>query len=58
VWIADHLRRGGHARPYFIKTGTLDDTSWLAPKMHIYCDSAQRWVPIPEGSQKFAKMPA
>jgi hypothetical protein len=41
-----------------IKGGTLDDTSWLDPKMHVYCDSAQRWVPIPEDSQKFAKMPA
>jgi hypothetical protein len=42
----------------FIKAGTLDDTSWLDPKMHVYCDSAQRWTPIPEDSQKFAKMPS
>src|SRR5947209_8120856 len=35
----------------FIKAGTLDDTSWLDPKMHIYCDSAQRWSLIPENSQ-------
>jgi hypothetical protein len=42
----------------FIKAGTLDDTSWLDPKMHVYCDSAERWTPIPESSQKFAKMPA
>jgi len=41
-----------------IKAGTLDDTSWLDPKMHIYCDSAQRWTTIPAGSQKFAKGPA
>jgi hypothetical protein len=41
----------------FIKTGTLDDTSRLDPKMHVYCDSAQHWTPIPVGSQKFAKMP-
>lgn len=41
----------------FIKAGTLDDTSWLDPKMHVYCDSKQKWTPIPEGSQKFAKMP-
>jgi hypothetical protein len=27
------------------------------PKMHIYCDSAQQWTPIPEQSQKFAKTP-
>ena len=42
----------------FIRAGTLDDTSWLDPKMHVYCESAQRWTPIPEGSQKFGKMPA
>jgi hypothetical protein len=41
----------------FIKAGTLDDTSWLDPKMHIYCDSAQHWSLIPEDCQKFAKMP-
>jgi hypothetical protein len=41
----------------FIKTGTLDDTSWLDPKMHVYCDSKQHWTPIPEGNQKFAKLP-
>jgi hypothetical protein len=42
----------------FIKAGTLDDTSWLDPKVHVYCDSKERWTPIPEGSQKFGKMAA
>jgi hypothetical protein len=42
----------------FIKAGTLDDTSWLDPKMHVYCDSKEHWAPIPEDSQRFAKMPA
>ena len=42
----------------FIKAGTLDDTTWLDPKVHVYCDSAERWTHIPEGSQKFAKAPA
>jgi hypothetical protein len=41
----------------FIKAGTLDDTSWLDPKVHVYCDSAQHWSSIPEGSHKFAKAP-
>jgi hypothetical protein len=41
----------------FIKAGTLDDTSWLDPKMHVYCDSKEHWAPIPEGSERFAKMP-
>jgi hypothetical protein len=42
----------------FIKAGTLDDTSWLDPKMHVYCDSKEHWAQIPEGSQTFGKMPA
>jgi hypothetical protein len=41
----------------FIKAGTLDDTTWLDPKVHVYCDSAQHWTPIPEGSVRFAKGP-
>jgi hypothetical protein len=42
----------------FIKAGTLDDPNWIDSKMHIYCDSAQRWTAIPTGSQKFGKGPA
>jgi hypothetical protein len=41
-----------------IKAGTLDDTSWIDPKVHVYCDSAQKWTSIPERCRKFAKMPA
>jgi hypothetical protein len=40
-----------------IKAGTLDDTSWLKPTMEIYCDSAQPWVSLGGGMQRFAKMP-
>jgi hypothetical protein len=29
-----------------IKAGTLDDTSWLEPTLHVWCDSAQSWVPL------------
>ena len=39
----------------FIKAGTLDDTSWLQPGAHIYCDSAQPWVDIPADAQQFAR---
>ena len=42
---------------HFIKAGTLDDKSWLKPTMHLWCDSAQPWVEIPAGMQKFAKNP-
>jgi hypothetical protein len=30
----------------FIKAGTLEDRSWLEPQMHVWCDSAQPWVPL------------
>jgi hypothetical protein len=26
--------------------------------LHVYCDSKEHWTLIPEGSQKFGKMPA
>lgn len=40
-----------------LRAGTLDDTSWLKPTMEIYCDSAQSWVQLGGGMQRFAKMP-
>jgi hypothetical protein len=39
----------------FIKAGTLDDTSWLDPQMHIWSDSAQPWFGLE--SQAGAKLP-
>ena len=42
---------------HFIKAGTLDDKSWLAPTMHVWCDSAQPWVEIPAGMTRFPKNP-
>jgi hypothetical protein len=33
----------------FIKAGTLDDPSWLAPNLHIWCAERLPWVDIPEG---------
>ena len=34
----------------FIKAGTLDDPSWLAPNLHIWCAEKLPWVGIPEGA--------
>jgi hypothetical protein len=31
-----------------IKAGTLDDTSWLQPAVHIWTESAQEWVDVGE----------
>jgi hypothetical protein len=41
----------------FLKAGTLDDTQWLAPTMEVYCASAQRWVGLTGGMQRFPQMP-
>ena len=32
-----------------VKPGTLDDTSWLQPALHVWVSSKQPWTPIPEG---------
>ena len=29
-----------------IKAGTLHDSTWLEPTLHVWCDSAQPWVPL------------
>ncbi len=34
---------------WFLKTGTLDDTSDWAPKFQGWCDSKQSWVTLEEG---------
>ena len=41
----------------WVKAGTLDDPSWFEPQMHIWCDSAQPWVPVDEDLPRFAKNP-
>ncbi|MCZ8173525.1 MAG: GFA family protein [Novosphingobium sp.] len=38
----------------FIKAGTLDDTSGLVPSVHLWTESAQDWMALPEAG---ARMP-
>ena len=41
----------------FIKTGTLNDRSWLEPEAHIWCDSAQSWYEIPKLAARMPRNP-
>ena len=41
-----------------VKPGTLDDTSWLRPDMHIWTASKQPWVAIPEGVKAYERQPS
>lgn len=34
----------------FIKAGTLDDASWVAPDLHIWAVEKLPWTPVPEGA--------
>ena len=36
--------------------GTLDDRSWVQPKAHIYTESKQPWVQLPDGIPTFSEM--
>lgn len=37
----------------FVRIGTLDDPDRFPPDVHIFTDSKQPWVQIPEGSRTF-----
>jgi hypothetical protein len=40
-----------------IMGGTLDDSSWLRPRMALFCDSAQPWVLGSLEMTRHARMP-
>ena len=44
----------------WIKAGTLSDTSWLAPQLELWTDSAQPWAraATPEERPSFPRSPA
>jgi hypothetical protein len=41
-----------------VKPGTLEDTSWLKPDMHIWTRSKQPWVTIPKGVETHETNPS
>ena len=40
-----------------VKPGTLDDTSWLKPEMHLWTCHKQPWVILPEDVDIYDKQP-
>jgi hypothetical protein len=40
-----------------LKPGTLDDTSWLAPRVQSWISSKQPWTPLVEGLPQHPKQP-
>ena len=41
-----------------ITSGTLEDSNSVKPAMQLFYDSAQRWVQLGGGMQRFSNMPA
>jgi hypothetical protein len=52
VAVSSHYPGGGDAL-HFIRAGTLDDRSEVAPDVHIYTSSRQSWFELPEGTPAF-----
>jgi hypothetical protein len=57
------IRYAGHSalpsrKPTSVRSGTLDDTSWLRPTVHFWTRSKQPWIMLPEGDQSFETQPA
>jgi hypothetical protein len=48
-----HYPGGGDAIA-FVRVGTLDDPDALPPDVHIYTQSKQPWVVLPQGARAFA----
>jgi hypothetical protein len=42
----------------FIKAGTLDDTSWFQPQVHMFCEHAQRWTWMEDGVPRVPRNPS
>lgn len=40
-----------------IRAGTLDDTSWLQPQVHVWTRSKQPWLELPEGTSTHDTQP-
>ncbi len=40
-----------------VKAGTLDDTTWLQPDMHVWVKNKDPWVPIADGTKCFDGQP-
>ena len=40
-----------------IKPGTLDDTSWLAPRLEVWTQEKQPWLPAMEQLQSHTAQP-
>ena len=41
----------------FIKAGTLDEATWVAPSVHIWTEEKLPWVAVLEGVDQFARGP-
>ncbi len=40
-----------------LKPGTLTDTRWLTPSMHVWVSEKQHWYEIPDGVRQFDRQP-
>jgi hypothetical protein len=60
TWICNGAKPGTAPPGTFVavRAGTLDETSWLRPTAHFWTRSAQPWVVLPEGGERFETQPA
>ena len=54
-WITGTPRPGSAIRS--VRAGTLDDTSWLRPTVHLWTRSKQPWIVLPAGDRTFETQP-
>lgn len=45
---------GSQPDSVFLKTGTMDDTTGFNPQFHVWCDTRQNWVDLPDDVPQMA----
>jgi len=48
---------GGMPGFRFVKSGSLDDASWMSPQSAFWCDTAQPWVSLPDNVASVPRNP-
>ena len=59
IWLCGGVKPGTEPPGYTrnVRGGTLDDTSWLRPTLHLFTRSKQPWVILPEDATVYEAAP-
>lgn len=57
LWLCGGSKPNSADALRIVRAGSLDDTSWLLPTLHLWTRSKQPWVTLPPGGRCFETQP-